>query len=363
MAEVQPEKIRTNCSNCGAEYVVFAGLAGKQVRCVKCQTSFTVPPAQAPADRNKPDQTRPKGSPASPADKEAKGSKGSADHYLKWLAEQMTEIVCPHCRLVYPISKSFIGQYMACPRCRRKFVISPHGHALVHQSPYERFMEDKAAVKAVVVASAVLVLIVLVSILVVSSRKSYLLGSLRGAYPAPKYTLSQIKTPKVDFVHKVYDGSRKCPAVAYVHVAHPKTGMEFDRMLCRVDGVWSPTYYQRLLDEAAVRYLEDLESGDYRSFDLNDMIDAMLGDGTARYGEAYNRAPDQEAILKKSSISAYDQLTHGNDRSYSGFFDDEDEDEDFEYSSYQDRYYLAQAVVYPDQAYELFRKRLIKEMP
>lgn len=368
MAEAQIDKIKTNCSNCGAEYVVFSSLAGKEVRCVKCQASFTVPQPQA--------QTHPgtttAASQAAAASPAGQGAKAATDRHLKWLADNMIEIVCPHCRLVYPISKSFTGQYMACPRCRQKFIISPQGHAMTNQTPFERFLEDKAAVKAVVAAAMVLALIVMISVFFSSSRKSYLIGTLRAIYTVPNYEISLISAPKVHFVHKVNDGSRECPAVAYVHVAHPKTGMEFDRMLCRVDGVWSPTYYQRLLDEAALRALESMESGrweysNYSSDSFDEMVSRMFGQEASSYAEMYNRIPaaiNEEPMLKNASIPAYDQLTHGND--WSDFFNSayyDNEEEDFEYPDYRERYYLAHAVVYPDQANDLLRKGLIKEMP
>lgn len=370
MAEAQIEKIKTNCSNCGAEYVVFSSLAGKEVRCVKCQAFFTVPQPQS--------QTAPRPKPVAPqtaaADSPAdQGAKAATDRHLKWLADNMIEIVCPHCRLAYPISKSFMGQYMACPRCRQKFIISAQGHAMANQNPYERFLEDKAAVRAVAAAAMVLVVLVLMSVILSSSRKSYLIGTMRAIYTIPNYEVSLIRTPKGHFVHKVNDGSRKCPAVAYVHVAHPKTGMEFDRMLCRVDGVWSPTYYQRLLDEAALRSLENMESGrrEYSSVAFDEMVSRMFGQEASSYAEMYNRIPEavnEEVMLKNASIPAFDQLTHGND--WSDFFnsaysdsEEEEDDENFEYPDYHERYYLAHAVVYPDQANELLRKRLIKEMP
>lgn len=348
--------------------MVFSSLAGKEVRCVKCQATFTVPQPQA--------QTPPGPKAATPqaaASPTGQGAKTATDRHLKWLADNMIEIVCPHCRLAYPISKSFTGQYMACPRCRQKFIISPQGHAMTNQSPYERFLEDKAAVRAVVAAAMALILVLLISLFVSSSRKSYLIGTLRAVYTIPNYEINLTSAPKVHFVHKVNDGSRKCPAVAYVHVAHPKTGMEFDRMLCRVDGVWSPTYYQRLLDEAALRALENLESGrrEYSSVAFDEMVSRMFGQEASSYAEMYNRIPvavNEEVMLKNASIPAYDQLTHGND--WSDFFnsaysydEEEGDDEDFEYPDYRERYYLAHAVVYPEQANELLRKRLIKEMP
>lgn len=357
MTEAQTDKIRTKCSDCGAEYVVFSSLAGKQVRCVKCQATFTVPPPPTPPGQSAPVPS----APAGPA------AKNSTDRHLKWLADNMTEIVCPHCRLAYSVSKAFIGQYMACPRCRRKYIISPQGHAVDHQTPIEHFLEDKTAVRAVAAASIVLVLIVLMAVFVGSSRKAQLLGTMRGTYPVPKYEVSRIKAPKVHYTHKVSDGSQKCPTVAFVHVAHLQTGLEFNRMLCRVDGVWGPTYYQRLLDEAARRYLDDMETGrQHYGSGFDDMVSQMFSQEASNYGEMYNRIPqviNEEEMLKKASIPALEMLTHGNDWTDYFYSYDEDEDEDFEYPSYRQPYYRAHAVIYPDQAYDLFHKGLISQMP
>lgn len=360
MAEATSDKIKTNCPSCGAEYVVFSALIGKEVRCVKCQISFTVPQsAQAAA----PDPA--------PAAAEKPVTGGSPARYQKWLADQMLDISCPHCRFRYPISRAYIGQYMACPRCRDKFIISPHGHAMVSKTPFDRFKEDKGAVRAVAVAAGLLLLVFIIYLFASSARDSQLIGSLEATYSAPNYRIKAIDVPRRtdDLVEKVSDGSRECPSVARVQISHEPTGMEFNRMLCQADGVWGPTYLQHLMDEAALRYLEQMESG-FSNFsdgpDVGDLATRMLSNSANdTYGKVSNRFSEvfnEEEKLKTAIVPAFSMLTKGNDWNDFNLYNDDDGD-DFGFSGYTARYYLAHAVMYPDQAEELYREGLIRQRP
>lgn len=253
-----------------------------------------------------------------------------------------------------------------------QFATPPGGPGMNQPESVEDFPEDKPGNKAVAAGMVALAVILLVSaIFLTSSGKSSLVSSLRFTYPSPNYEISTVKAPRGslvhrDYVHKIYDGSRKCPSVGYVYIVHQKTGMEFERVLCKAGGGWEPTYYQRLLDEAAVRHLDAMESG-YQNygFGFGNMVEQMVGQEASNRAELYNRIPEvfnEEEMLRTAVIPALSMLTRGGDFSDLELFDD-DESEGFESPDYDVIFYLAHAVVYPDQGAELYGAGLIREMP
>ena len=297
----------------------------------------------------------------------------------------MLEVRCLHCGLVIPLSRSFIGSYLGCPGCRERFIVGADGTALPPDPPfYHRLLEDKRFIKG---ALGVLAVVAIWGTCVLVSgylSKSKLMRTMTFIYPAPNYEVTRIKAPKKDrTVHKIADGSRVCPSVAYVQVSHKPTGMEFNRVLCEFDGQWTPTFRQRIADQVAADYI-DAQGGSRRDFDPGSLPWTVYDPNAKNIGGLYKtmEVPEEQMVAREFG-SALNAMTRTGDEpkddppvndvspvyETDGDYEDGDFDFDFNYdyeaeiAAHKERLYMAHAVMYPDQADELFQSGKISKKP
>lgn len=391
------DKIKAVCGQCGARYQIGRERIGQRIRCAKCQAVFTLAPLEAPgvprpepaaipsasppvqAGGRPPAGQHPAGAAAAPEPpglNQAETPPDSGPSHPQWLAAAMLEVGCPHCRGTIPLSRTFIGSYLACPRCGQRFVVGPDGTAQPPEPPlHRRLLKDPRFIRLVAGVAAAVILIAVISLVVNSRRESRLLRALAAVYPAPNYVLTPIKAPKKDrTVHKTADNSKQCRA-AWVQVAHTPTGMAFNRVMCESEGRWQPTFRQTVADRVAADYIGLLDDGPSGGFDVGELPWTVFDPNARNHNELYNTAEiPEERRLARQFGPALDALTSGREAPADppdddgGDEDSEDyEDWGYDYESsmadYYERYYLAHAVMYPDQAEELFRDGKISEMP
>ena len=382
------EKISAVCGHCGARYLVEAGWAGRQLMCSQCRAVFVVPQPPPPAGQPASPGGLGPGQPASPGGPGlgSPQNTGQVDPAHQWASAGMLQVRCLHCGTVIPLSRSFIGRYLACTTCQERFIVGPDGTALPPEPPFHRQLltavSNKRFLTAAAAAAAVLIVLAGVNWFVTHQRESQLRRALIAVYPPPNYKIATVKAPKNDkTVHKIADGSRECPAVAFVQVDHEPTSMRFNRTLCKVDGEWRPTFRQRIADQVAAESINTFD-GSGRGFDIGAYVLSAYNSNAATVGGLYQTAEvPEEQLVAREFGSALDAMIRTGpepesapepaDESPMFSFDGDDEDFDYDFSfdynasmaAYQERFYVAHSVMYPDQAAELFQAGKIPEMP
>ena len=392
----QPGKMRIVCAACGAQYLIGPDKVGQKVQCLKCRALFVIAgpgatPAPAPpvsdwqaaiaartADQSRPvavpgpkapamAQTVPPSRPVSPQPGPAAGPaqpapRAPAQNLSDIAARVSIKSRCPHCDFQVTLPRTFIGGELSCPQCRKRFTVFEEGAAPWEPEPpfWRKLLEDRRAVYTAAAVIGILLVAGILTLVMNVRAESKFKAYLSGIYYAPNYTFKKITPPRSDrrVVHKSSDGSVRCSEAVYVHIAHGPSGMEFDRVFCRLGSRWEPTYRQTIADRVALEALTSAD-GEWSRQDVGNIAWTVYSPEAGNLGELYNTALPEEKEVALKSGSAFDQLTHGNDwATLSRRYDDEED-----YPDFADLYYLAHAVMYPDQAAGLYEEGKIAELP
>ena len=392
----QSDKLKIICANCGAQYLVTPERVGQKVQCLKCRSLFIINPlapvnpagarvsawqaainARSGEAAPSASSASPPGSPrpavavppavSAPVPGAAPASAVTAPIFPSPAAHELAAKVsiksrCPHCDFSMTLPRTFIGGQLGCPQCKNRFTVAEEASDVWEEEEplWRRLLEDRRALYAAAATVGILLAAILMTMLINHQARSRLMIKLTGIYHAPNYTLTRIKAPAEDsrIVHKNSAGSARCGEVAYIHVAHGPSGMEFDRVFCRFGSGWEPTYRQTLADGIALDQLKKMETN-ADLFDPGEIPWQVFSPEAANLGTLCNTALTEEQEVALISGSAYDQLTHGNDWNWYG----SDEDDRYRSSDPLSRYYLAHAVMYPGQALALYESGKIAELP
>ncbi len=349
-----PETMKAACTNCGAVYMVGRDKAGRQARCVKCMAPFIISEVPTPGD-------------PAPADK-AGPAAAMADPKPRVTPFQVdTTTICPRCGHSFPVSSFLTGRSIPCPKCKQYFPVGHEG-PLPEPEPtlFEKLMHDRRAIWGAVALGVILVGLFAWSFIRDARREGRLMAALAETYQPPNYTVTRIKPPPGGrkIIQKTADGSRECAAVAFVHIAHQPTGMEFDRVLCEFGGRWAPTFRQRVADQVAAKSLAELD-GEGTYSDFGDLVYQVYDKDATNLKELYDTAMPEETEVALQSGLAFEALTHGREWSASSYGqeDGDEEDEGGDGFDFSERLYLAHAVMYPDEAEALYQAGKISKKP
>lgn len=305
---------------------------------------------------------------------------------------------CPRCELIFPISKGLLDKSVNCPGCKRPFFAADNYGWLEDPNGgfWDRLMSDKRFWYAL---PAFIVTLLALNIFVPKIYDAYVLRSLKSAlketYEEPAYTVSITDSSKKrQSAHKTPDWKEPCSRVAFVHIVHHNSGMEFPRIMCRSAQGWTPDFTQAVADRVAYERLDNPYATE--TFDPGEMIAGAVNLNAANLRDSFVKSPEEQAAHEEKmirlvcgpAISAMSKLGHDDEAQameipifsqLSADDDDEwdwdlepDEYETFYYrggvNSYIDKHgeeviYKAHAVMYPQHTDELLARGLISQRP